>query len=155
MMRTFTGNLRTVLLPAILVLLVACGDEPGDPESEIRAWVDAMVRAAEDKARGDIMDGISKAYVDARGQSRDDIGNLLRLYFLRQNTVSLWSKIDEVTVIDGTAAEVSISVGMAATNDRALGISADAYRFELELEHDGNEWQLLSARWGQLGSQLH
>ena len=57
-------------------------------------------------------------------------------------------------VIGGTAAEVSITVGMAGTNDSALGISADAYRFELELEFDGDDWLLISARWGELGDQL-
>ena len=155
MMSTPTGNLRAVLLPATLVLLTACGGEPGDPEAEIRVWLDAMQQAAEEKARSDIMDGISSAYVDTRGHSRDDINNLLRIYFLRQNTVSLWSKIDEISVIDGTAAQVNIGVGMAATNDRALGFSADAYRFELELEHDGDDWLLISARWGQLGDPLH
>lgn len=159
MTRTITGNLSAFSLPAILVCLTGCSDQLGDPEGEIRAWVEGMEQAAERKARGDMMDGISEAYMDARGHSRDDVGDLLRIYFYRQNTVSLWSKIDEITVFDGTAAAVSISVGMVAMNmtemnDSALGISADAYRFELELEQDGGDWQLISARWARLGDPL-
>ena len=142
----------TLLL--VLAMTAGCSSDVSDPEEQVRAWVRDMHEAAEEKARGDIVDGISAAYVDARGNSRDDIDKLLRVYFFRQNTVTLLSKIDEVNVIDGTAAEVSITVGMAGTNDSALGISADAYRFELELEFDDDDWQLISARWGQLGEQL-
>jgi len=65
----------------------------------------------------------------------------------------LLSSIDEVRVIGGTAAEVSVTVAMAATTNNALGFNADAYRFELELEYDGDDWQLISARWGELGEQ--
>ena len=144
---------RSALL-RVLAIFACCGGDVTGPEEQVRAWVRAMHEAAEEKARGDIVDGISPAYVDARGNSRDDIDKLLRVYVLRQNTVTLLSNIDEVNVIGGTAAEVSITVGMAGTNDSALGISANAYRFELELELDGDDWLLISARWGELGEQL-
>ena len=47
-----------------------------------------------------------------------------------------------------------MTVGMAGTNDSVMGLSADAYRFELELEKDADEWQLISARWGELGEEM-
>lgn len=154
MMRAITGKLRTCSLAMMLVWLAACGDDESDPEAQVRAWVDAMQSAAENKARGDVLDGISTAYTDTRGNSREDIGNLLRVYFLRQNSIVLLTSIDEIEVIGDTAAEVSLTVGMAGTNDRALGISADAYQFELELENDGDDWRLTSARWAELGDPL-
>ena len=149
------ASLTRIALLVLLTFVASCADVADDPEQQVRAWVEAMQEAAEEKARGDIVANISPAYVDSRGYGRDDIDRLLRLYFLRQNTVVLMSRIDEVRVIGGTAAEVSITVGMAATNDRAFGISADAYRFELELEHDGDDWKLISARWGELGEQFY
>jgi len=147
------GVTRIALL-LVLAMLSSCGGDVSDPEEQVRAWVRAMHEAAEEKERNDIVAGISPAYIDARGNSRDDIDKLLRVYFFRQNTVTLLSNIDEVNVIGGTAAEVSITVGMAGTNNSALGISADAYRFELELELGGDDWLLISARWGELGEQL-
>jgi hypothetical protein len=144
---------RTALL-LLLALIASCSGDVSDPEEQVRAWVDAMREAAGDKARGDIVAGISEAYIDARGNSRDDIDKLLRLYFLRQDKIALLSNIDEVKVIGGTAAEVSVTVAMAGTTNNALGFSADAYRFELELEYDGDDWQLISARWGELGEQI-
>lgn len=148
------ARVTRIALMLVLAIFASCGSDVSDPEEQVRTWVRAMHEAAEEKARGDILDGISPAYVDARGNSRDDIDKLLRVYFLRQNTVTLLSNIDEVNVIGGTAAEVSMTVGMAGTNDSALGISADAYRFELELELDSDDWLLISARWGELGEQL-
>ena len=44
---------------------------------------------------------------------------------------------------------------MAGSNEGVLGFSADAYDFALELELDGDDWQLISARWGELGRELH
>lgn len=136
---------------AVLCAAAGCGGPANGPEAELRAWVDAVHRAAEAKDRRAIMQRISPAYSDARGNGRDDVGDLLRIYFLRQNRVEFIPKIDSIRVIDGTAAELALSVAMAGTNSSAFGISADAYRFELELEADDEDWQLISARWGELG----
>lgn len=136
-------------------VLVACGSGSVGPEAQVRAWIGAVQAAAEVKDRREIIDHISPSYSDARGNSRNDIENMLRVYFLRVNKIGLLSTIDELSVIDGTAAKVSVNVAMAGTDDRILGLSADAYRFELELTANGDDWQLISARWGELGGKLH
>ena len=139
---------------ASLLALAACGSEAPDPEAEIRAWVDTMQAHAEARERRDIIDKVSPAYADARGHSRDDVENMLRVYFLRQNRIALMSRIEEIRIIGDSAAEVSLMVGMAGTQDNRFGINADAYNFELELEREGDDWLLVSARWGEIGSQL-
>jgi len=149
------ARLTRIALLLLLTSVASCSVDEGDPEQQVRAWVSAMQEAAEEKDRKVIVANISPAYVDARSHGRDDIDKLLRLYFLRQNKVALLGRIDDVRIIGETAAEVSVTVAMAATNNSALGLSADAYRFELELEHDGDDWKLISARWGQLGDQVH
>jgi len=53
-----------------------------------------------------------------------------------------------------SAAEIDLTVGMAGTNEGVFGFTADAYRFRLELENKDDEWQLISARWGELGEDL-
>ncbi len=134
--------------------LFACGEPSGSAEEQIRAWVDKGHEAAEAKDRDELVDMISPTYADARGNSRDDIENLFRFYFLRTNKVGLLVSVDDIEVIDDTAAEVMLTVGMGATTDSALGFNADAYRFELELENDGDGWLLVSGRWSELGSEL-
>jgi len=147
--------MRNVLLICCAVLLVvACGGPAEGPEAQVRAWIAAGVDAAEARQRGDLVDMISPAYADARGHRRDDIENMLRYYFFRAQTVSLLPRVEDVRIVADGIAEVDLTVGMAGATDSALGYSADAYRFELELAHDGDDWRLISARWGELGGQL-
>lgn len=139
-------------VPGVLaVMLAGCGADPAGPEAELRAWVDEVHKAAEAKDRGAILERISPAYADARGNSRDDISDLLRLYFLRANRVEFVPAIDSIDVMAETAADIVLTVGMAGTDRGRLAVRADAYRFELELEYVDGDWQLLAARWAELG----
>ena len=152
-MNGVTRTLCTLLAAGLL--FAACGGPTSAPEEELRAWVSEGIDAAGNKERRRLMDMVSGSYADARGNERSDIENLLRVYFLRQHRIGLISNIEEITVYDDTAAKIVLTVGMAGTNDGVLGFSADAYRFALELEKDAGEWELISARWGELGDELH
>ena len=145
---------RGLLFSAFLILLAACGDPPTAPEEELRSWVASGLEAAEAKERRRLVGMISPAYADARGNDRNAIENTLRAYFMRMSNVQLITSIEDIQVIGESAAEVTVKVAMAGTHDGVLGFSADAYRFAFELERDGSEWQLLSARWGELGKEL-
>ena len=139
----------------LAVLLAACSSRQGTPEDEIREWLERGERLAKEEDRRGLVDMISPAYADARGNGRDDVDNRFRLLFLRADLVTMVTRVEEITVIDGSAAEVKLDVGMAGRDDlSALGYNASAYRFELELTHDGGDWQLISARWGEVGGQL-
>ena len=151
-MNGLTRTLCTVSV--ILVTLIGCGEPPTEPEEALRAWVADGVAAAENKERRNLVSMISESYADARGNERDDIENLLRVYFLRQNKIGLLPNIEEITVYGDTAAKLVMTVGMAGTNDGVFGFSADAYRFDLELEKNGDDWQLIAARWGELGDEI-
>jgi len=135
-------------------VLGACGGSAGGVEDQIHAWIDRGHEAAESKDRGELVEMISPTYADARGNSREDIENLFRFYFLRMNKVALLVNVDDIEVMDDTAAAVTLTVGMGATTDSALGFNADAYQFALELENDGDEWLLVSGRWNDFGGEL-
>lgn len=134
--------------------LTACGGPSQGPEEALRAWVSQGQERAENKDRRGLVDMISPAYTDARGNTRDDISDLFRIYFLRTHTVALITKIDELNIYGDDAGEVVLTVGMAGTHDGTFGFSADAYRFEMEFERGGDEWLLTSARWGELGGEM-
>ncbi|MEM8682368.1 MAG: hypothetical protein AAGF72_02990 [Pseudomonadota bacterium] len=146
--------MRVLLSLAILTCLAACGGPASNSEEQIRAWLAAGEQAAEDKDRGALMDMVSSSYTDVKGNDKQAIGNMLRYIFLRQNQVALITRIESLDVFDGTAAEVTMTVGMAGSRAGQLGFNADAYRFVFEIELDGSEWQLISARWGKLGESL-
>lgn len=161
MKRAVTQNRRLVhvcvalAVVACVGVLSACGGPEAGPEEQLRQWVSRGQAAVEAKERSDLVDMISPAYADSRGSDRGDIENMLRLYFFRQNSISLLTKIDEIRLYGETAAEIELTVGMAGTSEGVFGFSADAYRFELELESDDDDWLLISARWGELGEELH
>ena len=153
MMNGLTRTLCTLTVASLV--LAGCSDPVSAPEEELRAWVAEGIEAARNKERRQLVGMISTSYVDARGNDRGDIENLLRVYFFRTSNIKLLPSIEEITVYDDTAARIVTTVGIAGTNDGVLGFSADAYRFELELEKDSEEWQLIAARWGELGDELH
>ena len=152
MMNGLTRMLCTLTLGTLV--LTGCGEPASAPEEELRAWVAAGMEAAKEKERRRLVGMISPSYADARGNERGDIENLLRVYFLRINNIQLLSTIEEITVYDDTAAKILMTIGMAGTHDGVLGFSADAYRFEFELEKESEDWQLLAARWGEVGDEL-
>jgi len=149
--------MRYLMLSLMILLVSACGGGNGsdyDPEAELRDWLTRGELAAEEQDRGDLLELVAESYADSRGNDRDSLGNILRAYFFRQESIALLTTIDEITFYDETAALVSVTVGMAGTNSGALGFRADAYRFELELQKPDDEWMLIGARWGELGGTL-
>lgn len=147
--------MRFLVLSLTILLFSACGGGADyDPEAELRNWVARGEQAAEDKDRGDLLELIAESYADSRGNDRDSLGDILRVYFFRQESIALLTTIDEITFYDDTAALVTVTVGMAGTNSSMLGFRADAYRFELELQKADDEWMLIGARWGELGGEL-
>ena len=136
------------------VFVGACGGPASAPEEELRQWVSAGQAAAEAKERRALINMISPAYADVRGRDRDAIEAKLRFYFFRQDSVKLLTTIEAIRVIGDTAAEVDMTVAMTGKNDSALGFSVSAYRFELELAKDDDQWRLISSRYGQLGEEM-
>ena len=147
--------MRLITVCMICALLAACGSPATGPEEALRQWLADAEAAAEDLDRRGLVAMVSENYADGRGNDKDSVDKLLRFYFLRQKSVALVMKIDELTVIDETVAEILVTTAGVGTTTRALGINADAYQFALELEMDDDEWMLIGARWGEPGQELH
>lgn len=138
-----------------IVLAIAACAPPPDAEQALREWVERGEDAANREDRRELLSMISPAYADARGNSREEIDRVLRLMFLQQEDVTVVARIEEIAVYGDTAADMMLTTAMAGLNDSRFGFSADAVRFQFELEHDGDDWQLTSARWGELGEELN
>ncbi len=147
--------MRLITVSMISALLLACGGPPTGSEEALRQWIADAEAAAEDLDRRGLVAMVSDSYADARGNDRDAVSRLLGFYFLRQKSVILVMKIDSLTVIDETAAEILVTAAGAGTTTRSLGLNANAYQFSLELEKDDDKWMLIGARWGELGQELH
>jgi hypothetical protein len=149
------GNMRFLLNFVAVLAIAGCGAPDGGPEEALREWVARGELAAEDRNRSELLDMISADYTDTRGNDREKIGDLLRVYFFRQHSIALLTSIDDITVAGDSAAMIRMTVGMAGTNSGAIGLTADAYNFEFELEKADDEWLLIGARWSELGRDLY
>jgi hypothetical protein len=140
---------KVLFLLVISMIAAACSAPAGSSEEAIRAWLDQGQRAAEERDRRALLDMVSERYVDRRGNSREDIGNILRALFLRHGSVTLLVRVEALEIFGETAAEVTLTVAMAGER-----LSVDAKRFVLELERPDGEWKLIAARWGDLNDTL-
>ena len=160
MRRVVTQHKIPALLHAVAVIaacslfISGCSDNSEGAEAELRRWVAEGQSLVEEKERRKLLQRISPGYTGSMGYSRDDLNKVLRVLFLRQNSIALLVSIEDVRIFGDSAAEIDLKVGMAGTNDGLLGFSADAYRFELELQKQGDDWMLISAYWGALGEEL-
>jgi hypothetical protein len=155
MSKVTVNRCRLILLGLLAGKLLACGDSLTPPEQALRAWVAEGQRLVEAQDRSGLLELVSDDYADSRGNDRNAISNMFRLYFLRANGIKLLISIEEVRVFGDSAAELDLKIGMASTHDGVLGFSADAYNFELELIRDGSDWLLISGRWGEVGGDMH
>ena len=153
-MGTMEKRLKLLFTCLALMFLGGCSPESESPEQSVRNWLAAAEAAAEARDRTALMDMVSEAYGDPRGNERPDINNLLRVYFLRQQDILLSVHINEIVIHADTAASVTVTVGMLGVRGRLDALAADAYRFEFEIERDGDDWLLLAARWSPLGEPL-
>jgi hypothetical protein len=135
--------MRILIISLICAFLAGCsgGTETG-PEEAVRAWVKAAEAAAEEKDRK----GLCNDHVQIDG--------MLRFYFLRHKSVGFVTNINDIAIMGGTAALVNLTVVGAGTDANSLGLRADAYNFELELENKDDEWLLIGARWGEVGREM-
>jgi len=141
----------SALLTAAL-LVSGCGDAPGTPEEQIRAWVAQIERASRERDVGVLKDAISGQYRDPAGRTQDDIHGLLVYHHFRQKTVYLLTRIEELDVLAPDRASLTLLAAIAgspATRFEALSdLRGDLYRFELELAAQDGIWQVTSATWG-------
>ncbi len=147
--------LRGYAVVITAIFLQSCSQPPTAPEEAVRAWVANAELAAESRDRGALLDLLSENYTDSRGNDYEAVDKLLRLYFFRQQTVLLASRITNIEIHGGSAAMVNVIVGMAGSRGSLASLDADAYQFELELENVDGAWLLIGARWAPVGQTAH
>ena len=137
-------------LTAALLTTALVGCSTSDPEAEIRELLAAAEQAAEARDTGFFRDLIGTSYRDARGNDREQLVNLVRGLFIANQRVEIASRIDAVELEGADAARAIVYAGMLGQRAGAEllgGMSADLYRFELELVNDGGDWQIIGATW--------
>lgn len=146
MKRTFP----LILIILALIFGASCEKQPASPEDEIRQFINQGISAAEDRKASPLIDAISTEYQDERNRDKKQLGQMLRLLFLRHKSIYLFSKIDQITIHNSEEARVEMYIAMAGqviSDVTALtSLRARMYRLELDLVKEG-DWLLQSASW--------
>lgn len=138
-----------ILFSAFLVF--GCSDDVETPEDRIAQLLNKAEEAVESKDLDTIRDIVSEDYRDSRNQDYKAVINLVRFYFLRHQSVHLFTKIDSIEIAKDNTAKSVVFVAMAgspiADGQNFAAIRADFHRFEIDLHLEDDEWRLIGAQW--------
>jgi hypothetical protein len=138
-------NLRVAWMLALALILLSCGGEPADDEARIRQRIDDMVKAAEAKELGNVMEPIAEEFLGNKRIRKMNLKGLVLLHFRRHKNVHVFVNDIEV-VLKHKKAEVTCNVVMAGRN-QTLPESGRILRVTSIWEKRDDDWYVLSASW--------
>ena len=139
---------RWPLVCTVLTVLAACGSE--DPNAELREFIERTEVAAEERDTGHFRALVSDRYMDVRGNDRDRLIDIIRVYFLTHQSLEVVTRIESIVLSGADVAEVSLLAGLLGRRAGASllgGLDGRLYDIELELTREGGDWQIIGARW--------
>lgn len=144
-------ELSLIALALLFPLLVSCSAERETPEAQVRALLAQGEAAAEKKESGALRQLISEKYSDSQGQDKKTIESILRYYFLRNESIHLLTRVQQITIPRPDAAQAIVMVAMAsqpiANAEELERLRADLHRFEITLARESGEWKVTRAEW--------
>ncbi len=149
-------------LPGLILalLLPGCSGERESPEAQVRSLIKTAATAAEQKSIGTLRDMISAQYKDDEGKDKRAIEALLRVHFLRSESLHLYAHIQTVTLPQSDRARAIVLVAMAgvpiAAAEDLPALRADLHRFEVDFAREDKRWRVQRAAWrrAELGEFL-
>ena len=141
-------SIRWLLACSVLPLLNACGSD--DPTAELRELIESTEIAAEERQTSHFRGLLSARYTDGRGNDRERMIDIIRGYFLTQQSLEVVTRINSIVLSGADAAEVTLLAGVLGQSAGASllsGLDGRLYDLELELVQDGGDWQIIGAHW--------
>lgn len=139
----------------LLFLCVGCSRSPQDPAAQVRATLDGIEKAAEERDIDGVLAFLAPTYKDSRGRGPSTVRSMLQLHFLRQGSVHALVRVQTLQFPTPDQADVTLSVAVAGTGTAEQGplegLSADAVDVELTLVRDGSDWKIQRASWTHAG----
>lgn len=131
-----------------LATLAACGS--GDsPEQQVRAVIDQMETAAENRDVGELTEHLSESYSDANGNGPAEVARYLRGYFIANQSIHLLTRVEQLDFPTDDEARARVLVGMVgreAAATREWDLAADLHAFDISLRREDGAWKVIFAR---------
>ncbi len=133
-----------IALGLALCALAAC-TRPAD-EQRLRDTLVALQDAAERRSSDDFMAAVSDNFAGPSGLDRDGLSRLLKVQFLRNQSVGASIAGLEMKVENGIA-EANFRVLLTGGDGGWIPQRADGYRVSTGWRADGEDWLLERASW--------
>ena len=139
---------RFIMLATALAIGLAACSNPSSPEEQVRAVIAAAEKGAEARDVSAVMDLVSDDYNDPRGQNKQDISDLLRGYFLINQTVHLLVRVEKIEFPADELANARVVVGMLGRQAQEdWSFAAEVHTFQVRLMREDGDWHLVRADW--------
>jgi hypothetical protein len=140
-----------IFLLSVASFTGACSSERDSPEAQVRALLTQGEAAAEKKESAVLRQMISEKYSDSQGQDKKAVDALLRYYFLRNQSIHLFTRIRQIGFPQTDLAQADVMVAMAgqpiSDAEELERLRADLHRFEITLARENGEWKVIRAEW--------
>ena len=140
-----------IFLLSVASFTGACSSERESPEAQVRALLAQGEAAAEEKESGVLRQLISEKYSDSQGQDKKAVDAVLRYYFLRNQSIHLFTRIRQINFPQPDLAQADVMVAMAgqpiSDAEELERLRADLHRFEITLARENGEWKVTRAEW--------
>jgi hypothetical protein len=137
----------------VLALAFACRRE-SDP---VRATLDRVVKAAQSRDAGAVVENLTGDYRDAEGQASADVAAMLRRIFAAYEIIDV--RLSDVEIDRSPEAARATFRADFSGQPRKLGgldrlfPSASTYRFDTRFVPEGNRWKVAWASWEVIGGR--
>lgn len=136
---------------ACFTLFVSCSSKENSPEAQIRALIEQAQSATEKKDAGALRRLVSEKYSDSQGQDKKAIEAILRYYFLRNESIHLLTRVQEISFSQSDIAHTVVVVAMAGqpipVAEQLERVRADLHRFEITWARENRQWRVIRAEW--------
>lgn len=142
--RTAIRRLFEGVLLAALLVAAGCSSEPA--EERLRARIDSMQKAVEERDARAFADGVAEDFAGNNGMDRDSLRNLLRVQLLR-NAVLGATRGPTTIELQGDRATVRFQLVLTGGAAQRLPDRARAYSITSGWREESGEWRVFHADW--------
>ena len=126
------------------VALAGCGSSDS-PEQQVRAVIEQMELAAENRDVGGLAEHLSEDYRDANGMGAEESARYARGFFLANQSIHLLTRIEALDFPTEGEARAQVLVGMlgrdAAAKDQ-WDLAGELRTFKIALRREDQEWKV-------------
>jgi hypothetical protein len=143
-----TGRVLTAVGLATTLCIGSCAKKTGDP---IRALVDEIAEAAEERDADEVAARLSDAFRGQETLGKADAIAALRRYFAAYETIDL-EVFDVESEPGDESTRVRTRIGFTGTAQKAFGLQgllppSAVYRFDFDARDEGGVWRVTRASW--------